>query len=165
MKTDRFLIITSRFNEDVTANLTQGARETLLAEGVKQEHISELSVPGSFELPSVAAKAAASGKWQAILCLGCLIKGETDHYDYICEAVANGLTSVGVQYRMPVLFGVLTAHNKSQALARSSLQTQSREFKADGKIVVTNKGRETALAALLTLKTLGELDGLTVKTV
>jgi 6,7-dimethyl-8-ribityllumazine synthase len=162
MSTARFLIITSRFNEDITARLTQGARDTLLAEGVKQENITELSVPGAFELPAVAAKAAASGKWQAILCLGSLIQGETDHYHYICDAVANGLTSVGIQYKMPVLFGVLTTSDKEQALARASFGEKAMGLRVDGKIIVHNKGQATALAALMTLRTLGELDGLAV---
>ena len=156
----RFLIITSRFNEDITSALTKGAKDALFEAGVPEEHVSELSVPGAFELPAVAAKAAASGKWQAILCLGCLIQGETDHYHYISEAVANGLANVGVQYKMPVLFGVLNAHSREQALARAQLGKEVMSTRADGKIHVSNKGRSTAEAALLTLKAMGELDGL-----
>lgn len=158
----RFLIITSRFNEDITSRLTQGAREALVAEGVREDYITELSVPGAFELPVVAAKAAATGKWQAIICLGSLIQGDTDHYHYICDAVANGLTSVGVQYKLPVLFGVLTTHNRGQALARASLDEKTSALGKDGKVIVHNKGHATALAAIMTLKTLGELDGTAV---
>lgn len=162
MENRRFLIITSRFNEDITSRLTQGARETLMAEGVPQRHIQELSVPGAFELPSVAARAAASGKWDAILCLGCLIQGDTDHYHYICDAVANGLANVGVQYKMPVVFGVLTAHTRQQALERASLENQTTQFREDGKVLVHNKGQSSAHAAIMMLKTLGELDGFAV---
>lgn len=158
MKNKKFLLITSRFNEDITGRLTQGARETLLEEGVPRECIDELSVPGAFELSSVAASAAAKGRWDAIICLGSLIQGETDHYHYICDAVANGLTLVGIQYKMPVIFGVLTTHNKKQALERVSLEYTDRETREDGSIKVRNKGKETAIAALLTLKTLGEID-------
>ena len=159
MGTQRFLIITSRFNEDITSRLTQGARETLIAEGVAKKDITELSVPGAFELPALAAKAAATGKWEAILCLGCLIQGDTDHYHYICEAVANGLTAVGVQYKLPVLFGVLTTKTREQALERAQLGESTRSHREDGKVLVHNKGQSTAIAALMTLKTLGELDG------
>lgn len=122
-RTQRFLIITSQFNEDITSRLREGARDTLLAEGVSEASITELSVPGAFELPVVAAKAASTGKWDAILCLGCLIQGETDHYHYISNAVAKGLTSVGIEYKLPVLFGVLTTRTKQEALERSSLES------------------------------------------
>lgn len=159
MNTSRFLIITSRFNEDITSGLTLGAREALLSEGVREENITELSVPGAFELPALAAKAASMGKWHAIICLGSVIKGDTDHYHYICESVANGLIAVGVQYKMPVLFGVLTTHNREQALARASLGQKTTALREDGKVIVHNKGHATALAAIMTLKTLGELDG------
>jgi 6,7-dimethyl-8-ribityllumazine synthase len=158
----KILIITSRFNEDITTRLTQGAREALVEEGVLLENIRELSVPGAFELPIVAAQAAEQKKWDAILCLGCLIQGDTDHYHYICDAVANGLTAVGVQYRIPVLFGVLTTHNREQALERSSLEQHASQVSVDGKLKIHNKGRATAVAALMTLKTLGELDGIAV---
>lgn len=160
MKRSHFLIITSQFNEDITSRLTQGAREALFSQGVREEEIKTLSVPGAFELPAVAAKAASTGQWDAILCLGCLIKGDTDHYHYICNAVSNGITSVGVQYKMPVLFGVLTVHNREQALARACLDENiNASRREDGKQILHNVGHSTALAAILTLKTLGELDG------
>lgn len=159
-RTQRFLIITSQFNEDITSRLREGARDTLLAEGVSEASITELSVPGAFELPVVAAKAASTGKWDAILCLGCLIQGETDHYHYISNAVAKGLTSVGIEYKLPVLFGVLTTRTKQEALERSSLEShRASSYREDGKLIVHNKGQATALAALSMLKTLGELDG------
>ncbi len=162
MKIRNFLIITSQFNEDITGRLRKGARDTLISEGVKEENITEVSVPGAFELPIVAAKAAEIGRWDAILCLGSLIQGDTDHYHYICDAVAKGLTTVGIQYKLPVLFGVLTTRDKEQAIERSSLDKPTRQVRDDGKILVHNKGQSTALAALMTLKTLDELDALNI---
>ena len=162
MNTERFLMITSQFNEDITANLTKGAKAALMAGGIREDAITVVSVPGAFELPSAAAKAAAMGRWQAIICLGCLIQGESDHYHYIANAVAKGLTSVGIQYKLPVIFGVLTTHNKEQALARSALEDNTSSKKRDGKVVVTNKGQQAAVAALTMLKTFRELEGLAI---
>ncbi len=154
---ERFLILTSQFNEEITSNLTQGAKATLLASGVASTAITELSVPGAFELPVAAAQAAASGHWDAILCLGSLIQGETDHYHYIADAVANGLVSVGIQYKLPVIFGVLTTQTREQALARSSMEADAPRMTLGSKVPVTNKGRDAAMAALTLLKTFREL--------
>ncbi len=161
----KILILTSQFNHEITSNLLSGARKTLIHEGINKQDIAEISVPGAFELPMFAAKAAASGHWAAIICLGCVIKGETDHYDYICQAVSQGIMSVSTQYQMPVIFGVLTTQNSAQALARSSLEERGPSpamLKGGQKTIIDNKGQEAASAALLALKKLEELKHLAV---
>lgn len=164
MTKTKILILTSQFNQEITSNLLTGARKTLIQGGIHKADIAEISVPGAFELPSLAAKAAASGHWAAIICLGCVIKGDTDHYDYICQAVSHGIMSVSIQYKMPVIFGVLTTQNSAQAIARSSLEEREPgpALLKGQKPTVENKGHEAAAAALLALKNLEELNNLAV---
>ncbi len=131
----RFAIIVSRYHDFVTDRLQSGAIETLTAAGVASEAITVVRVPGAFEIPIAAQHAAESGRYDAVIALGCLIKGETPHMDYIAAAVAHGLTAAAAATGVPMAFGVLTTNSVEAALARAG----------DG---AGNKGREAAAAAL-----------------
>jgi 6,7-dimethyl-8-ribityllumazine synthase len=138
---DRFAIVVSRFNDLVTGRLLEGAVSALRRHGASEEQITVAWAPGSFELPIIADKFAATGKYSAILALGAVIQGETSHHDYINHATAQGLMQIGLKHGRPVLFGVLTCHSMEQALDR-----------AGGK--AGNKGAEAALAAIETVNLL-----------
>ena len=141
----RFAIIVSRFNSEITSGLLAGAREALGEAGVPADHVEVFHVPGAFEIPLAAARAAESGRFAAVICLGCVIKGETMHFEYIAGAAADGIMRAGLDTGIPVAFGVLTALSDEQAQARS----------APGP---SNKGREAALAALEMAALLPRLD-------
>ena len=130
-----FAVIVSEWNDEVTESLYNGAVETLLSYGVKKDNIYSKNVPGAFELPLAAQWMAQKSEIDAIICLGCVIQGETRHFDFICEAVAQGLTTVGLKFSKPVIFGVLTPNTQQQALDR-----------AGGKH--GNKGDEAAITAI-----------------
>jgi 6,7-dimethyl-8-ribityllumazine synthase len=143
----RFAIVVARFNESITSRLLDGAVQTLLARGVADERIDVAWVPGAFEIPTVANQLAASGGYDAIVCLGAVIRGETTHDQHINRAVSNALSEIGVHYGMPVLFGVLTCNTLEQAIARSGGQTATTgKDQADKHI--GNKGVDCAEAAL-----------------
>ncbi len=113
-------IIVSRWNEQVTGALKEGAMQTLLEAGVARQNILDFEVPGSFELPSAAAMLLdANEDVDAVICLGCIIQGETRHFEFIAQAVANGIAKVGIEYTVPVIFGVLTCNTAEQADDRS----------------------------------------------
>lgn len=112
-------IVVSEWNTEITAALLKGAVDTLINNGVSEKNISTSWVPGSFELPMGAQLVAEYKKTDAIICLGCVIQGETRHFDFICDAVANGITRVNLDYNIPVIFGVLTTNNQQQAIDRS----------------------------------------------
>ena len=131
----RFAIVVAEWNEEVTEALYAGAFETLVAYGVLSENITRVNVPGSFELSIGAQKMAQKSDIDAVICIGCVIQGETKHNDYINHAVAQGLTNVSLKYDKPVIFGVLTPNNQQQALDR-----------AGGKH--GNKGDEAAITAI-----------------
>ncbi len=141
---DRYAIVVSRYHEEVTQRLLDGAVQTLTRHGHPLETLTVAWVPGSFELPVVADRAAKSGKYQAVIALGAVVQGETDHHDYINHAVAQGFAITAQQTGIPVLFGVLTCKNMDQALAR-----------AGG--AVGNKGAEAALAAIETVSVLKQI--------
>ncbi|WP_339697877.1 6,7-dimethyl-8-ribityllumazine synthase [Algoriphagus aquimarinus] len=130
-----FGIIVSEWNEDVTEALYSGAYQTLLENGAKKENIIRRNVPGSFELTLAAQWLAQEESIDAVICLGCVIQGETKHFDFICGAVAHGITNVGLKYNKPVIFGVLTPNTQQQAMDR-----------AGGKH--GNKGDEAAITAV-----------------
>ncbi len=130
-----FGIVVSEWNSEITEALYSGAMETLLHNGASKENIIRKSVPGSYELTLGAQWMAKESEIDAVICLGCVIQGETPHFDYICQAVANGITNVGIKYDKPVIFGVLTTLNLQQALDR-----------AGGKH--GNKGDEAAATAI-----------------
>lgn len=131
----KFGIIVSEWNEEVTESLYNGALETLLKYGAERHHIYRKNVPGSFELPLAAQWMAQVDEIDAVICIGCVIQGETKHFDFICQAVAQGITEVGLKYNKPVIFGVLTPNTQQQALDR-----------AGGKH--GNKGDEAAISAI-----------------
>jgi 6,7-dimethyl-8-ribityllumazine synthase len=131
----RIAIVVAEWNEEITEALYDGAVTCLAEHGVKKNNIVRKNVPGSFELSLGALWMAEEKKIDAVICLGCVIQGDTPHFDYICQAVAYGITEAGLKTRKPVIFGVLTTLNKQQALER-----------AGGKL--GNKGEEAALTAL-----------------
>jgi 6,7-dimethyl-8-ribityllumazine synthase len=131
----KFSIIVSEWNEDITAKLLEGALNTLKINRVKEENISVKFVPGSFELPYGARIVAEQFLPHAVICLGCVIRGETSHFDYICKGVTYGITELNLDYDIPFIFGVLTTENRQQALDRAGGQHG-------------NKGDEAAVTAL-----------------
>ena len=114
-----FGIVVAEWNSEITEALYEGAVETLLQHGVKKDHIVRKSVPGSYELTLGAQWLAKDPAIDAVICLGCVIQGETPHFDYICQAVAQGITNVALKFDKPVIFGVLTTLNMQQALDRA----------------------------------------------
>lgn len=128
-------IVVSRFNDFITERLLSGARNCLLQHQTAEENIDIVWVPGAFELPIAAMNLAKSGKYQAVICLGAVIRGETTHYDYVCNEAAKGIANVGMQTGIPVMFGVVTTENTEQAISR-----------AGGKS--GNKGWDCAMGAL-----------------
>ncbi|MDJ1467034.1 6,7-dimethyl-8-ribityllumazine synthase [Cytophagaceae bacterium YF14B1] len=130
-----FAIVVAEWNADVTEKLYEGAYTTLIKEGAKPENIIRKNVPGSFELSLGAQWMAARNEIDAVICLGCVIQGDTKHFDFICQAVAQGITNVSLKYSKPVIFGVLTPNTQEQALDR-----------AGGKH--GNKGDEAAVTAI-----------------
>lgn len=135
MSDKRFVIVVSEWNSEVTESLYVGAYETLVNSGVARENIERKDVPGSYELSLAAQWMAKRDDVNAVICLGCVIQGETKHFDFICSAVAHGLTDVSLKYDKPVIFGVLTPNTQQQALDR-----------AGGKH--GNKGDEAAITAI-----------------
>jgi len=131
----KYAVIVSEWNTEVTESLYAGAVRTLKAHGVKPKNIIRKNVPGSFELSLGAQWMAQKKDIHAVICLGCVIQGETRHFDFICEAVAQGITNVSLKYNKPVIFGVLTTNDQQQALDR-----------AGGKH--GNKGDEAAVTAI-----------------
>ena len=131
----RFAVVVSKYHDFVTDRLQAGAVAALTSAGADASALTLVRVPGAFEIPAAAQHAAESGSFDAIVCLGCLIRGETPHFDYIASAVSKGLTDAAAATGVPMAFGVLTTNSVEEALARAG----------DGP---DNKGREAALAAL-----------------
>ena len=131
----RFAVVVAEWNEEITGALANGAISTLLQYGAKEENIIRGAVPGSYELTYAAQKMAQKNDIDAVICIGCVIQGETKHNDYINHAVAQGLTNVSLKYDKPVIFGVLTPNTEQQALDR-----------AGG--IHGNKGDEAAITAV-----------------
>ncbi|HBB53852.1 MAG TPA: 6,7-dimethyl-8-ribityllumazine synthase [Legionellales bacterium] len=118
VKACRVAIVVSMFNEFITGRLESGCLKHLLNKGVLENHITIVEVPGAVELPLVAKKLAQSKKYDVVIVLGCVIRGDTDHYDYVCQQVSYGCQHVALELGLPVIFGVLTTDNEEQALAR-----------------------------------------------
>lgn len=112
-------IVASRFNEIIVNKLLGGAIDGLVRHGVKEENITAAWVPGAFEIPLAAKKLAQSGRYDAVICVGAVIRGDTTHYDYVCNEVSKGVAQVGLNEGIPVLFGVVTTENIEQAIARA----------------------------------------------
>lgn len=128
-------IVAARFNEFITAKLLSGAVDALTRHEVKAEDIAVAWVPGAFEIPLIASKMAKTGKYDAIICLGAVIRGSTSHYDYVCSEVSKGIAAVGLDSEIPVLFGVLTTENIEQAIERAGTKAG-------------NKGYDCAMSAI-----------------
>ena len=115
----RFALIVSRFNQSITESLRNGARAALTEAGVPSTHVEEMDVPGAFELPQAARYAAGTGRFDAVITLGCVIRGATPHFEYISSAVAQGIMDAGGQTGVPIAFGVLTTDSQAQAEERA----------------------------------------------
>ena len=125
---DKFCIILARFNDFIGAKLLSGAIDELKRHGVKEENIEVIRVPGAFEIPIIAQKMAESGKYDAVLCLGAVIKGSTSHYDYVCAEVSKGVATVGLNTGVPTLFGILTTDNIEQAIERAGTKAGNKGY-------------------------------------
>ena len=112
-------IIASRFNEIIVNKLLGGAVDGLVRHGVEDQNITAAWVPGAFEIPVIASRMAESGKYDAVICVGAVIRGDTTHYDYVCNEVSKGVAQVGLSSGIPVLFGIITTENIEQAIARA----------------------------------------------
>jgi len=123
-------IITARFNDFITSKLLGGAIDGLVRHGVAEENITAAWVPGAFELPLIAAKMAESGKYDAIICLGAVIRGTTTHYDYVCSEVTKGIGKVNLDSGIPTIFGVITTENIEQAIERAGSKAGNKGYEA-----------------------------------
>lgn len=123
-------IVVSRFNQRLTERLLAGAQEALAKHGVDPERVDVVHVPGSFELPLTAQRLAETGRYQAVVCLGCVLRGETPHFDYVAGQAASGIARVGLDTRVPVIFGVVTADTLQQALDRVGGREGNKGFDA-----------------------------------
>ena len=131
----KIAIVTAEFNEFITSRLLDGAHKTLLKHGVKDDNIDLVYVPGAFELPLTAKTLAETDKYDSVITLGCVIRGSTTHYDYVCNEAAKGISHAGLSTGVPVIFGVITTENIEQAIDRAGAK-------------VGNKGAEAAATAI-----------------
>ena len=131
----KFGIIAGRFNDFITEKLVSGAVDALTRSGAEDKDITLVKVPGAFEIPLIAKKMAVTGKYDAIICLGAVIRGATSHYDYVCSEVSKGIASVSLDFDLPVIFGILTTETIEQAIERAGTKAG-------------NKGFDSALAAI-----------------
>ena len=131
----KIAIVTSEFNGFITEQLLKGAEHTLLKYGVTASNIDSLHVPGAFELPLAAKKLAETGRYDSVITLGCVIRGATSHYDYVCAEAAKGISNASITTGIPVIFGVITTENIEQAIDRAGVK-------------VGNKGYEAAITAI-----------------
>ena len=141
----RFALVASRFNEIISSRLISGAIDSLLRHGAEEENIELYRVPGSFEVPLVARKVAASGKFHAVICLGAVIRGETPHFDFVAAGAARGVARVALDSGVPVIFGIVTADTLEQAIQRAGGKTG-------------NRGADAAAAAIETANLLQEME-------
>lgn len=137
-------IVASRFNEFIVSKLIGGADDALRRHNVKEENVDLAWVPGAFEIPLLASKMAQSGKYDAVICLGAVIRGSTDHYEYVANEVTKGIAAVSLKTGVPVMFGVLTCDNLEQAIERAGSK-------------VGNKGFEAAVSAIETVNVIKSL--------
>ena len=121
-------IVAARFNEFITSKLLSGAVDGLTRHDVKEEQIDVAWVPGAFEIPLIAQKMAQSGKYDAVICLGAVIRGDTTHYDYVCAEVSKGIAQISLQTGVPVMFGVLTTDTIEQAIERAGSKAGNKGF-------------------------------------
>lgn len=136
-------IVAARFNEFITGKLLAGAMDGLKRHNVPEEDVDVAWVPGAFEIPLIASKMAKSGKYDAVICLGAVIRGATSHYDYVCSEVSKGIATVSLNSDIPVMFGVLTTDNIEQAIERAGSKAGNKGFEcATGAIEMVNLIRE-----------------------
>ncbi|KGF12472.1 6,7-dimethyl-8-ribityllumazine synthase [Peptostreptococcus sp. MV1] len=121
-------IVAARFNEFITSKLLSGAQDALVRHDVKDDNIDVAWVPGAFEIPLIADKMAKSGKYDAVICLGAVIRGNTSHYDYVCNEVSKGIAHVSLEAGIPVMFGVVTTENIEQAIERAGTKAGNKGF-------------------------------------
>ena len=126
----RFAVVIPRFNDFITAKLLEGAMDALRRHGVAEEDVTIARVPGSFEIPLVAKRLAGSGSYDAVICLGAVIRGATPHFDYVAAEVAKGVAAVGLQTGVPTIFGVLTTDTIEQAVERAGTKAGNKGFDA-----------------------------------
>ncbi len=126
----KFGIVVSRFNEFITQKLLEGAADCLNRHNVSEDNIDVAWVPGAFEIPLIASKMAKSKKYDAIICLGAVVRGATSHYDHVCAEVSKGIASVSLGQDIPVIFGVLTTDNLEQAVERAGTKAGNKGFDA-----------------------------------
>jgi len=126
----KFAVVVSRFNEFITKKLLEGAQDALLRHGVKEEDVDIAWVPGSFEVPLVAKKLAQTKRYNAIICLGAVIRGGTPHFEYIAAEVTKGIALVGLDTGLPVIYGIITADTLEQAIERAGTKEGNAGFKA-----------------------------------
>lgn len=138
-------IITTRFNEFISSKLLDGAIDALVRHNVKKDEIKVAWVPGAFEIPLIASKMAKSGNYDAVICLGAVIRGSTTHYDYVCSEVSKGIASVSLETGVPVIFGVLTTENIEQAIERAGIKAG-------------NKGYDAGVSAIEMVNLIREID-------
>lgn len=141
----RIGIVASRFNEFITSKLISGAMDGLIRHDVPEDSIHLAWVPGAFEIPLIASKMAKSGKYDAVICLGAVIRGATSHYDYVCNEVSKGIAAVSLETGIPVLFGILTTENIEQAIERAGTKAG-------------NKGYDCALSAIEMVNVIREIE-------
>ena len=141
----KIAIVCSRFNEFITSKLLEGCTDGLKRRNVAEKNIDIAWVPGAFEIPLIAFKMAKSGKYDAVICVGAVIRGNTSHYDYVCNEVSKGIASVSLETGVPVLFGVLTTENIEQAIERAGTKAG-------------NKGYDCALSAIEMVNLIKELE-------
>lgn len=137
-------IVASRFNEFITNKLLGGAVDGLVRHGVEEKNITAAWIPGAFEIPTVAKKMAESGKYDAVICVGAVIRGSTTHYDYVCNEVSKGIAHISMETGVPTLFGILTTDNIEQAVERAGTKAG-------------NKGYDCALSAIEMVNVLSNL--------
>lgn len=126
----KFAIVVSRFNEFISSRLLEGAKDALLRHGVDAAGIEVAWTPGSFEIPMVAKKLAQSGRYNAVICLGAVIRGGTPHFDYVAAEVSKGIANAGLETGVPIIFGVITADALDQAIERAGVKEGNTGFKA-----------------------------------
>ncbi len=139
-------IVAARFNEFIVSKLISGALDGLKRHDVSEDSIDLAWVPGAFEIPLIASKMAKSGKYDAVICLGAVIRGSTSHYDYVCSEVSKGIASVSLKSDIPVMFGILTTENIEQAIERAGTKAG-------------NKGYDCALGAIEMVNLIREING------
>ncbi|MDP4856759.1 MAG: 6,7-dimethyl-8-ribityllumazine synthase [Desulfobacterales bacterium] len=129
-KGKRFGIVVSRFNDFITEKLLSGALDALTRTGAKENDIQIIKVPGAFEIPLAAKKAAQTDRYDAVICLGAVIRGATPHFDYVCAEVSKGVAQVGLDFGLPVIFGVLTTDTVEQAIDRAGTKSGNKGWQA-----------------------------------